>query len=288
MIVAIFIFLESRYIELEVNYRLFSSSQVYQSCVIKSETSVFLTYPLGIQDYILKLKGGCDELTSEKQEKLVKNILAKTSQSDYSEISINKILKKIVNLIDPIISDQRFWRILAELEKPSNFTIIEITQPNKIETKNSSRPKGFENVKDDFENRLTKQKLLNDQELKLSRLEADHVKIVNRFNRIMGFLKPRWRRDRTVNLSKSGLPHKKTASVMKQEKFGSSVNSLGRSEWRSPLFGMGKSDITPTSNPTSSLFAADPQTDDIQDLTIAFNQFKERMTQIGGNYTVKK
>ena len=51
---------------------------------------------------------------------------------------------------------------------------------------------------------------------------------------------------------------------------------------------MGKSDITPTSNPTSSLFAADPQTDDIQDLTIAFNQFKERMTQIGGNYTGKK
>ena len=104
----------------------------------------------------------------------------------------------------------------------------------------------------------------------------------------MAFLKPRWRRDRTVNLSKSGLPHKKTASVMKQEKFGSSVNSLGRSEWTSPLFGMGKSAMTPTPNPTPSLFAVDPQTGDIQDLTIAFNQFKERMTQIGGNYTVKK
>ena len=37
-------------------------------------------------------------------------------------------------------------------------------------------------VKDDFENRLTKQKLLNDQESKLSRLHADHVKRVNRFN----------------------------------------------------------------------------------------------------------
>ena len=38
--------------------------------------------------------------------------------------------------------------------------MIEITQPNTIETKNLSRPKGFENVKDDFENRLTKQKLV--------------------------------------------------------------------------------------------------------------------------------
>lgn len=227
-------------------------------------------------------------MTSEEQEKLVKSVLAKAPESDYSEISINKILKKVVNLIDPVISDQRFWRILAELEKPSNLTIIEIRQPNTIETKNLSRPKGFENVKDDFENRLTKQKLLNDQESKLSRLHADHVKRVNRFNIMMSFLKPRWRLDHTVNLSKSGLPHKKTASVMKQEKFGSSVNSLGRSEWRSALFGMVKSEMTPTPNPTPSLFAADPQTGNIQDLTIAFNQFKERMTQIGGNYTGKK
>ena len=100
----------------------------------------------------LETRGG-DELTSEEQEKLVKSVLAKAPESDYSETSINKILKKVVNLIDPVISDQRFWRILAELEKPSNLTIIEIRQPNTIETKNLSRPKGFENVKDDFENR---------------------------------------------------------------------------------------------------------------------------------------
>ena len=64
MIIAIFIFLESSSIELEMNYRSCSSSNVYQSCVIKSDTSVFLTSPSRIQNYILKLKGGCDELTS--------------------------------------------------------------------------------------------------------------------------------------------------------------------------------------------------------------------------------
>jgi hypothetical protein len=64
-----------------------------------------------------KLKGGSDELTNEEQERLVKSILAKAPQSDYSEISINKFLKKILKLIDPVISDQRFWRILSEFGK---------------------------------------------------------------------------------------------------------------------------------------------------------------------------
>ena len=80
---------------------------------------------------------------------------------------------------------------------------------------------------------------LNDQESKLSKLHADHVKRGYRFNIFKWFIKPGFLRDRTVNLSESGLPHKKTASIMKQEKFGSSVNSLSRSEWWSPLFGKG-------------------------------------------------
>lgn len=83
MIVAIFIFLGSSYIELDVDYRSFSSSQVCQSCVIKSDTSGFLTSPSKIQDYILKTRGGYDEFTSEEQERLLKSILAKTPESDY-------------------------------------------------------------------------------------------------------------------------------------------------------------------------------------------------------------
>jgi hypothetical protein len=45
-----------------------------------------------------------------------------------------------------------------------------------------------------------------------------------------------------------------------------------------------ESNITPTPN----LFASDSVTGEIQNINIAFNQFKERMTQIGSNYTGKK
>lgn len=292
MIVAIFIFLESSYIELNDDYRSFSSSQVCQSCVIKSDTSGFLTSPWHIQDYILKSRGGSDELTSEEQERLVKSILAKVPESDYREISINKFFKKILKVVDPVISDQRFWRILAELEKPHNFNMIQTTN----ELTSSNRPKGFEKVTDDFESRLTKQKVLNQHESKLCRLHAEDRRRVNRFNKMLQFLNPHRRPSRDVNLSKSGLPHKKTASLIKQEKIGSNVNSLGRSEWRSPLFGMREKTIVsaaPSSQesnitPTPNLFAADSVTGEIQNINIAFNQFKERMTQIGSNYTGKK
>ena len=74
--------------------------------------------PSPILDSILKLKGGNDDLNEKKMEKLVKSIVAKTDQSSDKEISINKFLKKILKLIDPVISDQRFWRIISESQKP--------------------------------------------------------------------------------------------------------------------------------------------------------------------------
>ena len=61
---------------------------------------------MNIQDYILKARGGSGELTNEKQERLVKSILAKVPESGYREISINKFFKKILKVIDPVISDQ--------------------------------------------------------------------------------------------------------------------------------------------------------------------------------------
>jgi len=163
-----------------------------------------------------------------------------------------------------------------------------------IQPTNSNRPKGFEKVRDDFESRLTKQKVLNEHDSKLLRQHAEHRKRVNRFNRMLQFLNPR--PSRGVNLPKSGLPHKKTASIIKQEKMGSNVNSLGRSEWRSPIFGMREKIIVsaaPSSSesnitPTPDLFSADSVTGDIQNINIAFNQFKQRMTQIRNQYIGKK
>ena len=292
VLVAVLIFVES--ISGNINPNLydpsFSSAEVYQSSVSKPDNFGFLTASSQIPDFILKLKGGSDELTNEEQERLVKSILAKVSESNYQETSPNKFLKRVLELMDPVISNQRFWRVLSELEKPHKFNMIQPTN----QSTSSNRPKGFEKVTDDFESRLTKQKVLNEHDSKLSRLHAEHRKRVNRFNRMLQFLNPRPSRD--VNLSKSGLPHKKTASVIKQEKIGSNVNSLGRSEWRSPIFGMREKIIVsaaPSSSesnitPTPDLFSADSVTGDIQNINIAFNQFKQRMTQIGNQYTGEK
>jgi hypothetical protein len=118
ILVAAFIFFKSRYIEPNVEHPSFASSEVYESCVIKSDNLRFLTSPLRISDSILKFKNCSDELTIEEEEKLVKSISAKTTETDYQEISINKFLKKILKLIDPAISDQRFWKILSESGKP--------------------------------------------------------------------------------------------------------------------------------------------------------------------------
>jgi hypothetical protein len=118
VLVAVFIFLRSSYIKPNVDHPSFASSEVYESCVIKSDNLRFLTSPPRISDCILNLKRGSNELIIEEEEKLVKSILAKAKESDYQKISINKLLKKILKLIDPVISDQRFWKILSESGKP--------------------------------------------------------------------------------------------------------------------------------------------------------------------------
>lgn len=142
VLVAVFIFLESRYIELNVDWSSFSSSQVYQSCVIKSDTSGFLTSPSHIQDYILKSRGGV-EFTDEQQDKLANSILAKTPEFDLDDISINKLLQKLLEIIDPVISNQKLWRILSELEKPSK---PQLSDGNHISsTDNCSRAQNVQN-----------------------------------------------------------------------------------------------------------------------------------------------
>ena len=67
-------------------------------------------------------------MNNEEQEKLVKSILAKAPETDYSEISINKFLKKILELIDPVISDQRLWRILSEFGKPIKSELPDLSK----------------------------------------------------------------------------------------------------------------------------------------------------------------
>ena len=121
-------FLKSSYIEPNVNPPSFPSSEVYQSCVIKSDNLRFLNSPPRISDSILKLKGGSDKLTNEEEERLIKSILARTEQSVLDEISINKLLKRLLEIIDPVISDQRFWRILSEFGKPIKSELPDLSE----------------------------------------------------------------------------------------------------------------------------------------------------------------
>lgn len=50
-------------------------------------------------------------------EKLVRSVLAKTKQSPYKENSVNKFLKRIFKVIEPVILDRRFWLIIRESRK---------------------------------------------------------------------------------------------------------------------------------------------------------------------------
>lgn len=120
VLVGLLIFVQSIFVNIDPDVSRPSSlsSKVYQSCVSKSNNLGFLTSPSQILDSILKLRGGSDELNVEEQERLVKSIVAKTPQSSDKEISINKFLEKILKLIDPVISDPRFWRLISESQKP--------------------------------------------------------------------------------------------------------------------------------------------------------------------------
>lgn len=50
-------------------------------------------------------------------EKIIESLKAKTSQSFFKRRSINRIFKIIYQTIEPLIKDQRFWRLVAESQK---------------------------------------------------------------------------------------------------------------------------------------------------------------------------
>jgi len=223
VLVAVLIYVESISGNINPNLydRSFSWAEVYQSSVRKPDNFVFLTASSQIPDFILKLKGGSDELTNEEQERLVKSILAKVSESNYQETSPNKFLKRVLNLMDPVISNQRLWRVLSELEKPWK---PELSDGNHISSTDNCR----------------RAQTVQNKEPKSKGSSSIFVE---------GFSTPR-------TLS----PMQKRVKLRMAQK-------------------------EPT---TSDLFSADSVTGEIQNINIAFNQFKQRMTQIGNQYTGEK
>jgi hypothetical protein len=122
VLVAVLIFVQSISVNIDsdVYCPSSSSSKAYQCRIVESTNLEFkeslksFKYPSPISDYILKLKGGSDKLTDEEQEKLLQSILARTPESDIDEMNINKLLQRLKEIIYPVISDQRLWRIISE------------------------------------------------------------------------------------------------------------------------------------------------------------------------------
>lgn len=68
-----------------------------------------------------ELTADSDELIDKDQEKLIKNIVTKSSESFENQLSLNKVLKTVINKLEPVLTNQALWRFFAELEKNQNL-----------------------------------------------------------------------------------------------------------------------------------------------------------------------
>lgn len=148
-------------------------------------------------------------------------------------------------------------------------------------------------MRDDFENRLARQKILNKHDSELFRWESQHIKKVNRFNKMLKLVNPLEkfknrsnRVDLNKYLSKSSIPRNKTNAAKYIESLSLNTNRLKfqsfgiRKTSQTVIFAQ-SSDKELNISPTSSLFTANSVSGEIQNINIAFNHFKERMTEIG-------
>ena len=65
-------------------------------------------------------------MNNQEQEKLKESVLNKAPNNDsnnISLISINKIFKRILIAIEPIIANQNFYKILSEFQKEIKPTV---------------------------------------------------------------------------------------------------------------------------------------------------------------------
>lgn len=181
--------------------------------------------------------------------------------------------------------------ILTKLKQLNKFTLI---NNNTDQPLNSAvnKPKSLRTMTNDFQYRVKKQEIKNQKESKLLELHMKHQIRVNRFSKMLDFLNRNTlnRSNKLDDLIKPNLPKNKSNSVKQIENIRSNSNRL-----KFKIFGINKSyktivlaasnDATPSSAPTASLFSTNSVTGEIQNVTIAFKYFKERMEYIGNQYT---
>lgn len=88
-----------------------SFSNSIGSVKIRIKTKSDLRNSQWLKDFVSTVRGG-------DNEKLIKSILSKVSESDLDIASINKVLKRLAEITIEIGANDNLLRILAELEKP--------------------------------------------------------------------------------------------------------------------------------------------------------------------------
>ncbi len=96
-----------------------------KSKIVMIRTSSDLKNRKWVKEFITSIEGGAQEL----DEELIKSILSKVSESNLDVPSINKILEKIVEATLSFGSNGKLLKILGELEKPMNPSVLPVTPP---------------------------------------------------------------------------------------------------------------------------------------------------------------
>ncbi len=199
-------------------------------------------------DYILMLKGGENKLTEKDQQKLINSILSKTQESDLNEISLNKRFQRVRENAYPVIV-----KCIEKLLSDQRILKIlrELQKP--ISSKLAGMPK------------------LKSTDILHSR---NFVKDNSQDNKILENLS-------SIFVEAFENPNPSTLSPM--QKRVELNRQLAQERKKIPVF-------TPTmlqanQLPTAEMFTADPISGIIQDSTIAFEQFRARMIEIGNHYT---
>jgi len=147
--VVLFFFLKSKFIDVDDNCYC-SSSETYICCISKykydtSNLRESFLIPSAVRDSIFNLKGGSNEfiqenefIKSEEQKlKLIKSILAKAPDTSYQQISINKFLTKVYNLLEPLIFNWDFWKVIHEFQKGVDPKTLPMVKTNTFNVKSS-------------------------------------------------------------------------------------------------------------------------------------------------------
>ena len=224
-LVASLIFLNSSCINAQAYSEppLFSSNEVHVCRVMKQDNAEDLNSLRNTLDSPVKVRGGSDEFNHEETEKLVKSILAKARNSDYSEMSLNKVLNKLYKVLNKsfemTLGNPKLLRILSEFEKPLPSKLADISE---VRSSDSITPIGLDPKTDKTKIRIKRSSSL----------------FVEGFETPTG-LTPMRRKVITNMTSKSNNPQRRTSELFSTDSKSQEINLNIKSEYKEFMKAMG-------------------------------------------------